>query len=221
MRQTGNYLFLLILLLISMILAMSIRNIIMVKSVGICLILGLCLAAYLITRRHRDQLILFPLGVVALAVHVLTHTTNGINFLDIVDRLLWIGFSGYLSLIVFRQIFDAKSINAQEIYGAISVYLILGFIFSQIFGIILILNPAAFAFDPKNFGDGVLQNGDMIYFSFVTLATVGYGDLTPAIPIARAACVIESVTGIMYVAIFIARFVSIHSNISAKSAKQE
>ena len=190
----------------------------LIKLVGLCLILGLCTSAYLITRRHRDQLILIPLGILALAVYLTTHATSEPTSLKFLDKLLWLGFSVYLILIVFRQIFEAKSIKAQEIYGAISIYLLLGFMFTQIFEIILAVNPAAISFDPRNFGENVLQSGDVIYFSFITLATVGYGDVTPAVPVARAVCVVESIIGIMYVAIFIAKFVSIHSG---RSGKQE
>ena len=218
MRQTGNYLFLLVFLFISMVLLMSIHDIMLIKLVGLCLILGLCTSAYLITRRHRDQLILIPLGILALAVYLTTHATSEPTSLKFLDKLLWLGFSVYLILIVFRQIFEAKSIKAQEIYGAISIYLLLGFMFTQIFEIILAVNPAAISFDPRNFGENVLQSGDVIYFSFITLATVGYGDVTPAVPVARAVCVVESIIGIMYVAIFIAKFVSIHSG---RSGKQE
>lgn len=216
MRQTGNYLFLLVFLFFSLVLVMSIRNIFLVKCLGLCLIFGLCLSAYLITRRHRDQLILIPLGLVALAVYVLMNTSGEPDFLKLLNKLLWMVFSGYLMLLIYRQLYNAKTINSQEIYGAISVYVLLGFFFAQIYEILMVIEPSAISFNPKNFGGGTLMSGDVIYFSFVTLATVGYGDITPATPSARAACVIESVIGIMYIATFIARFVSIHSSSSGK-----
>jgi hypothetical protein len=53
--------------------------------------------------------------------------------------------------------------------------------------------------------------GDLVYFSFITLATVGYGDITPATPAARAVTMIEVLVGVMYVATMIARFVSIQT----------
>ena len=56
--------------------------------------------------------------------------------------------------------------------------------------------------------------GDVLYYSFVTLGTVGYGDVTPATPLARAISLVEAVAGIMYVATMIARFVSIHTSSS-------
>ncbi len=218
MRQTGNYLFLLVFLIIAIVMGMTLRNVVMVKILGLSLLFGLCLSAYLITRRRRDQLILLPLGAAALAVYVMLHTSHEPNMLKYLDKALWMGFSGYLILIVFRQIFNAKSIDAQEIYGVISAYLLIGILFSQIFDIVLIIDPAAISFDPKNIAGGVLHGGDVLYFSFVTLATVGYGDMTPGVPVTRAICVLESIVGIMYVAIFIARFVSIHSS---RSHQQE
>ncbi|MFH1028183.1 MAG: potassium channel family protein, partial [Pseudomonadota bacterium] len=180
------------------------------------LLFGLCLAAYLITPRRRDQLILFPLGAAAIAGYIILHTTNEPASMKLLDKFFWVGFCVYLLMIVFREIFNAREIKSQEIYGAISAYLLLGVIFAQLFDILLIFDSAAIAFDPENFDGGILQNGDVLYFSFVTLATVGYGDLTPATPLARALCVVESITGVMYVAIFIARFVSMHSGRSAK-----
>jgi voltage-gated potassium channel len=209
MRHTENYLVLLVFLFISIILAMSIRDIVLVKIIGLLIIFGLCLAAYLITRRRRDQFILIPLGLLALSVYMVMETCHpAYLFIEILDRLLWIGFAIYLSLLVCRQIFSTASVNPQEICGAISVYLLIGVIFAQIYEILLILNPKAISFNPNNFEHGVLHNGDMIYFSFVTLATVGYGDITPASPAGRAICVAEAIFGIMFVAIFIARFVS-------------
>jgi hypothetical protein len=54
--------------------------------------------------------------------------------------------------------------------------------------------------------------GDLLYYSFVTLSTVGYGDVTPASPAARSSSLIEAVVGIMYAAAMIARFISIQTN---------
>jgi voltage-gated potassium channel Kch len=205
----------LLFLVFSILMVISIHKLMLVKILGIGLLLGLCLSAYLITRRRRDQLILIPLGITALSVYVILHTTNEPIYVNILDKFLWMAFCGYLLIIIFRHIFNSKTINAQEIYGTISAYILIGFLFSQIFNLLLVIDPASLSYNPENFGGG-LQGGDVLYFSFVTLATVGYGDLTPATPVARAVCVIESITGIMYVAIFIARFVSIHSSRSKK-----
>lgn len=205
-----NYLVLLLFVFMALSLSLSVRDIILVKALGVGVILGFCVAAYLITRRRRDQLILIPLGLFALAVNVAMQTSTEPHFIMmLLARLLWIGFAAYLSIMVFRQIFAGNAFHSQEIYGAIAIYLLFGFIFAQFYHILLAVSPAAIAFDPTIFGPEGLQDGDILYFSFVTLATVGYGDIIPATPAARAISVIEAVVGIMYVATFIARFVSI------------
>jgi hypothetical protein len=94
-------------------------------------------------------------------------------------------------------------------------------IFARVFQLLLAVKPAALFFDPGRFpGPLTIRNnslltrsfGDLLYYSFVTLATVGYGDVSPASPAARSLSLIEAVIGIMYVATMIARFVSIQTN---------
>jgi hypothetical protein len=114
----------------------------------------------------------------------------------------------------------ARVIHANEIYGAIYVYLLFGVLFAQGYQLLLFARPDAIYFDPGRFpapdrlGTELVArgSGDLVYFSFVTLGTVGYGDATPASPGARAMSLVEEVLGVMYVATMIARFVSISSS---------
>jgi ion channel len=89
--------------------------------------------------------------------------------------------------------------------------------------------PEALHFEPGRFtqpqdiGDGlrIRPPGDVLYYSFVTLRTVGYCDVTPASPLARSFSLIEAVVGIMYVATMIARFVSTQINADRGGATQD
>ena len=90
--------------------------------------------------------------------------------------------------------------------GAISVYLLLGILFAQAYEILLLLDPSAIYFDPRS--GTAIGPAELLYFSFVTMATVGYGDAFPASPAARALCVVESVIGVLYIAVHVARFVT-------------
>ena len=91
-------------------------------------------------------------------------------------------------------------------------------------------HPGAIYFDPGRFPEplvvrdnSLLTRGasDLLYYSFVTLGTVGYGDVTPSSPAARSLSLIEAVIGIMYVATMIARFVSIQTNVEGRSFEPE
>jgi voltage-gated potassium channel len=75
-----------------------------------------------------------------------------------------------------------------------------------------VFNPTALYFNPTNFKGLAPNDGDIFYYSFITLSTVGYGDVSPAAPIVRSVSVIEAIVGIMYVATMIARFVASHTN---------
>ena len=76
------------------------------------------------------------------------------------------------------------------------------FAFCAMFYLLTILNPESFKGDQP----------DLLYFSFVTLATLGYGDIVPHTRIARSMAVIEALVGMLYIAVFMARLVSMRSN---------
>src|SRR6185295_964246 len=95
-----------------------------------------------------------------------------------------------IGLMVFRGILTAHHIRRNEIYGAIYLYLLLGVLFAQIFQLVLAAQPSALHFaagrfaGPVRIADGLLipSPGDVLYYSFVTIGTVGFGDVTPATP---------------------------------------
>jgi hypothetical protein len=110
-----------------------------------------------------------------------------------------------LSLIVLAQVFRTGPVTLARIQGAIAVYLLLGFAWGVAYQLLALRQPGAFT------GAGV--DGDLpqrwLYYSFVTLTTVGYGDVTPVHPIARSLAVLEALTGQLYPAILLARLVSL------------
>jgi hypothetical protein len=116
------------------------------------------------------------------------------------------GFSIYLAAVLYRSLSSLKRVGAHQVSGAISVYLLLGFIFAQAYEILLVLQPGAIYFQPQ--AAGAVGPAELLYFSYVTLATVGYGDAYPATSPARALCVLESIVGVLYVAVLIARYVA-------------
>lgn len=115
-----------------------------------------------------------------------------------------------LTLITFSTLFEvvrAKTpIPKHVIWGAIAVYLLLGLTWATLFNIIEAITPGSFmyALNP----DAVLNTSDFLYYSFVTLATLGYGDIVPMTAQARSVAILEAVTGALYLAILISKLVS-------------
>jgi hypothetical protein len=103
----------------------------------------------------------------------------------------------------------AQVINAEQIYAALSVYLLAGLFFGLLHWAIELTWPGSFgesaASPPPRF-----PLSTAIYFSFVTLATLGYGDVVPRTEVARGVAVLEAVGGQLYVAVTIARLVGAH-----------
>jgi hypothetical protein len=96
------------------------------------------------------------------------------------------------------------------ILGSISVYMFLGMFFAFLFGLLASLLPEAFDCAPKGGTPGRLRLNELLYFSYSTLTTTGYGDITPVHPFVRTLATFESIAGTLYIAVMISRLVSLH-----------
>lgn len=217
MNNNRNYSILLTVLLISLCLLIALRNPLHRYILGFFFILGLSGATFTITRRLAHQAILLPSGLAALIIHIIFPTEYAPTWLNILDNGFWILFTGALAWIVFIHVFNDPRVGKQQIFGAISVYLLLGILFTQMYEILIYIQSDAIYFDPSRFPEKTIGTSQVLYYSFVTLATVGYGDVSPFTPIARALSVFESLVGVMYIAILIARFVSKYERRSDKN----
>jgi hypothetical protein len=218
-----TYLPLTLLMLASAVLVTSAPAASLVSILGVFLSAATLLATAYMTRARRRQWLLASLfGALALAPLITYSVRRQPMFPDLAHRIypvslsLWLLFTFYVTLMVFRSIVTAPRVRGNEIYGAIYVYLLIGILFAQAFQLLLFVEPDALRFGPGLFPEPVLVSGalrargpgDILYYSFITLATVGYGDVTPSSPLARSLSLIEAVIGIMYVATMIARFVA-------------
>lgn len=125
-----------------------------------------------------------------------------------VGALLW----GVVALVAvfgaIRYSMSSARVDAEHLYAALSAYLLIGVCWGVVYVAVVRLDPGALLLGggPPPRGLGM---GDAIYFSFVTLATLGYGDFTPATPVMRGLAVFEAIIGQLYLAIMVARLVSL------------
>ena len=106
-------------------------------------------------------------------------------------------------LVIIKKIFSDTKVTGDTLRGGISVYLMLGIVWFQIYQIILTIVPQAF--------EGELSGYQVFYFSFVTLTTVGYGDILPVHRATMIMANLEAIAGQLYPAIIIARLVSLYT----------
>ena len=114
-----------------------------------------------------------------------------------------------LACAVGINVFTPGRSIVDRVFGAIVLYLLIGLIAAFAYSALYGINPGAFSKLPS--GEGGIR--DWLYFSFVTLTTLGYGDITPIGPTARAIAMLEALVGQLYPAIIIARFVSLPGNV--------
>lgn len=123
-------------------------------------------------------------------------------------------FVAFVASVILYEILDEEGVSLDTIFGGIVVYLLLGVGWAFGYAIIMHLNPGSFPLEGQ--GLQTLRESfeflpqELIYFSFVTMTTLGYGDMSPTNPIARTFAILQAVTGQLYVAIFIARLVALH-----------
>ena len=110
-----------------------------------------------------------------------------------------------LAVVVLAHTLRRGSVSYQRIVGAIAGYVLLGLAWASAYELVALGDPGAFS------GATVSQGGmrSLVYYSFVTLTTMGYGDIAPIHPIARSLAVAEALTGQLYIAIVLARLVTL------------
>ena len=109
--------------------------------------------------------------------------------------------------VLMRYIFTAESVKADVIYAACAVYFLLSFFFVPIYGMLETAIPGSFV---DNTLGAPVQWQQFVYYSLITLSTAGYGDVLPASMWARMLAGIEVTVGVLYVAILVARLVSLY-----------
>jgi len=160
----------------------------------------------------RQRLVRFFAIVLAGASLILTwlehiHPVKIVVFLDAILALIFIGF---LLAVLIVQVFGAGRVTAHRIRGAIVVYLLLGGLWSYFYFIVaLVISPAFHFPHPLVVADYRALMRSLTYFSYITLTTTGFGDITPTLPLTRTLAMFEALAGQLYLVITMARLVSL------------
>jgi hypothetical protein len=173
----------------------------------------------LLAQRRRRSVIGWALAVPAIAERLaLIFVSSPLLYLT--GSILWLLLFAFVTWNLLRGVLRQKEITRETISMSISVYLLIGFTWALFYIVLHHLQPQAFSFGGSPAlvpGIPTEQQGFpvLIYFSLTTLATIGYGDITPLSLQARYAAVTEGITGQFYLAILVARLVGMQMSQAA------
>ncbi len=159
---------------------------------------------YAVSNRRRQVAIAGLLAIPAFGLGWL-HIITGNPALGAAESIFTLLFYAFTALIGLLQVLRERQITTDTIYGAVSVYLLMGLTWANAYGLIESVSPGSFS---AGSGESAFTFPTFIYFSFVTLTTLGYGDITPVTDQARSLAVLEMVSGTLYIAVLIARLVA-------------
>lgn len=144
---------------------------------------------------------MFAVAIIALLTEWIALWAN-LSGLNYVSSLINIVFFQIIVVKLIIQIAARKKADASVIFESINGYLMMGLMFTTWVAIAMLYDPGAFAFatnDPTLF--------DYTYFTFVSMTTLGYGEITPVLPFAKSLAILISTSGQIYVAVIIAMLV--------------
>ena len=146
------------------------------------------------------------LGVPYMLV-VLTGIFYPVHRLVIVDYALLMALFGFSSVALFAYLGQPGAITSGRVYGSVSLYLMLATFWFALYNVIEAINPGSFV-QTGAASPATVPRPAFLYFSLITLTTVGYGDILPISPPARMFAALEGATGVLYIAITVARLVA-------------
>jgi hypothetical protein len=120
-------------------------------------------------------------------------------------------FLGFTLVTLLGAVLRAETVTSDTIYGALSVYLLMAFVWGIAYLLIETLHPGSLSMDRARHPNHNADWFDCMFYSFVTLTSLGYGDMVPVTAQSRSLSILEAVSGIMYVAVLVARLVGLYS----------
>lgn len=184
--------------------------------ITVTLYLAAVIPALHVVLRARAFYCLVSVGLLGFAIHLL----GQYGIVPYRDRiytgvlLLYTPFFLITIVVLVRRIASRSTVTAETVKGGIGVYFLIGLLFTLVY---LVL----YQFDPEAYANVAEPGADLFYYSFVTLTTLGYGDVTPVSAYAKNLAILEALVGQIYLAVFIAQLVGLRlaERLSGKDAQ--
>lgn len=164
------------------------------------------LAVWIVAEHRKHLIIATALAVPFVLVSWITRFDPS-ALLIAVRYLLAVAFYGFAVYVVLHNI-HKREVTIDVIVGSVSAYLLIGVMWAFLYQLLNLISPGSFLSTiASETGSGTI---DYFYYSFVTLTTLGFGDIVPVSSVARSFTALEAVTGVLFMAIVIARVIGLH-----------
>ena len=149
---------------------------------------------------HTGIGLVVAVALIAIAGRLLE--SAGLSYIYLLVMLVFFSLTAWLAI---QQVLSTDAIYRNRIVGAICFYLLLGMIWAMIY--MILMSAAPDSFNGIASTDWQENFAQMVYFSFVTLTTLGYGDISPLLPLPRFFVYLEAIVGQFYLAILVASLI--------------
>lgn len=162
-------------------------------------------------RTSGSFIIIVLLAAPSILLRWLSFTTDDSSYFDVALRMNAAMYAAALTFLM-RYVFDRSVLDTDRLWGAASCFLLLGVFWSFLYAIIDRAVPDAYVIRGSI---AHLDFTDLIYFSFSTMTTTGFGDIVPLARMAKIAAVVQAVIGQLFIAILIAKLVGVYPGMGA------
>jgi hypothetical protein len=181
--------------------------------IGLLNIVVLVTAVASVTRTKNSLVFAMLLGLPTLGFQILA-LQSGAQGHFVLSWSFGAAFYAFTIAHLLHYVLRRDMMTADKLYGAVAAYAMIAIMWAYLFGVLQYFYPAAYAYlgTPKT-----LDMPDLIFYSFTVLTTAGFGDISPLVIQTRFPTILEAVTGVMYVAILIARLTGVYPPVWPKA----
>lgn len=175
---------------------------------------GILLMLYAISLRQTLLVVALLLAAPAFLQRLLLPAASA-GTVSVLATVLSFVFDTFVVVIIFRHVFTKDKPNSETVFGALCIYLLVGFSFASLYAMTAALQPRAFYLDPLTNLHATPDRFDFVYYSFATMTSLGATGITAVSNQARSLSIIETTLGVLYLAVLIARLISAYRHPSA------
>jgi hypothetical protein len=210
--QVGRFLFLFISMVLMFILRPFLTQHLTIAYLMEIFLFLIFLSAVYAIRQKKSVFIIALFLLLLTEILALLSYLKDIPSLDMLSNILGGLLLAYTAAIIVHHLFTEDKITGDVIMGAICAYFLMGLVWALAYSTLEFFQPGSFQMP-----QGTVNQATFTYYSYVTLTTLGYGEITPISAPARSFAVLEAMMGQIYLAVLIARLVGIHIAQSSRS----